>query len=86
MLISQALSHIEGAYNTGLYHARQAIQIEPKNITYKEYILLFNNIPEKLINDLEAIAIAKEILKQDPTNATALQALTGVNKKGPYFV
>ena len=80
-LISQALSHIDGAYSAGLCHIRRAIEIEPHNISYKEYLLLFNAIPEKLLNDQEAEYIAQEILKQDSTNLTALEFIAQFSDK-----
>lgn len=75
VLISQGLSHVEGAYSSGLFHARRAVELSPNTISYKEYMLLFNTIPDKLLNNTEAKLIAEKILMQDPINITALRTL-----------
>lgn len=75
VLISQALSPINGSYSVGLYHAKRAVEIDSNNITYKEYLLLFNVIPEKLLNDIQARKIAEEILAEDSTNNVALEII-----------
>lgn len=75
VLISQGLSHLEGAYSSGLFHARRAVTLSPDIISYKEYLLLFNTIPDKLLSDSEAKKISEEILLQDPNNITALKTI-----------
>ncbi len=74
-ILSTALCHLEGAYQTSLYHARRAIDLCPEDIFLKENLLFFNIIPEKLIADSKAIEIAQEILKVIPDSKAALAAL-----------
>ena len=61
---------MEGAYSVALHHARELLLME-RNIENLERLLLFYNIPEKLINDEEAKNIAEEILKTDANNKVA---------------
>lgn len=74
-LLSNPLCFLTGAYNAALYHARMAIELSPNDINYKEYILLFYNIPEKLITKEEAVSIATEILSVNPNSIVAKDIL-----------
>ncbi|MFD9627718.1 hypothetical protein [Peribacillus muralis] len=69
-LLSMALNHINGAYQTACFHAKKAAELSPDDISFKEYLLLFYDLPEQLISKEEANKIAKEILMIDPDNAT----------------
>jgi tetratricopeptide (TPR) repeat protein len=75
-LLSNPLCFLAGAYNAALYHARRAAELSPNDISYKEYILLFYNIPEKLIPKEEAICIATEILSVNPNSIVAKDVLS----------
>ncbi|TQR27196.1 hypothetical protein C7Y47_23550 [Lysinibacillus sphaericus] len=74
-ILSTAFSHINGSYNLALNHMRKAMQLDPNNITYKEGMLLFYNIPEQLITRTEAIELAGEIIKINPENQHAKDIL-----------
>lgn len=71
VLIAQCFVHLEGAYSMGLFHARRAIELAPDEPTYKEYILLYYDIPDKLLSKEEAIEIATQLQQQDPGNIAA---------------
>ncbi|MBD1372882.1 hypothetical protein IC620_10995 [Hazenella sp. IB182357] len=73
VVLSTALSHLTGAYHAGLYHARKAIELAPDEISYKEYLLLFHDIPERLVSSQEAFKLSLEILKVNPTRQRALE-------------
>jgi len=63
-LLVNPLSHLEGAYNSALYHALRSIELtNRKDVGSLENLLFLNTIPDKLISDEEAIKICKEILK-----------------------
>lgn len=66
------LCFIEGAYSIALFHARELLGYD-RNVENLERILFFYNIPEKLIDDVEAYRIAEEILSMEPDNKVALQ-------------
>ncbi|MCW6086064.1 MULTISPECIES: hypothetical protein [Clostridium] len=74
-LFSMPLCHVTGAYNSSLFHARRAIELDPNNISYKEYILLFYNLPEKLIGQYEAKKFAQEVIEKLPNSKVALYIL-----------
>lgn len=76
-LLSMGLNHLEGAYQTAFFHAKKAVELSPNDISYKEYLLLFYEIPEQLLTKEEATDIAKEILEEDPENKASLFVLKG---------
>ncbi|WP_278343214.1 hypothetical protein [Parageobacillus thermoglucosidasius] len=57
------MCHLPDAYASALYHAKRAVELSPEDVSLKEHLLLFYEIPEKLISKEEAKAIAQEILK-----------------------
>ncbi len=69
-IMSNPLSYIEGAYSVALFHAREILSAK-KSVDNLERILFFYNIPEKLINEEEALCIAEEILDIEPKNKIA---------------
>lgn len=69
------LNHLEGAYQAAFFHAKKAVGLSPNDISYKEYLLLFYEIPEQLLTKEEATDIAKEILEEDPENKVSLFVL-----------
>ena len=79
-LIIGPLCFIEGAYSVGLFHARELVR---RNFCVKnlEQLLFFYTIPEKLINRDEALEIANQILKIEPSNQVALQIIRGEWRK-----
>lgn len=74
-ILVNPLCFIVGAYNAALYHARRAAQLEPNDISIKEYLLLFYNIPDKLISKEEAIEIARDVLNKIPNSKAAIDIL-----------
>lgn len=69
-LLSNPLCWIEGAYYAGLYHQKRAVELEPQNIVYKEYLLSYNMLPDEVFSDEEALEVRKQILNLDPENKT----------------
>lgn len=78
MLIAQCFVYIEGSYSMGLFHARRSVELAPNDPSYKEYLLLYHNIPDKLIGREEAEKIANALLLQDPCNITARNVLQNI--------
>lgn len=74
-ILSTAYSHVVGSYNLALNHMRKAMYLDPHDITYKEGMLFFYNIPEQLITKAQAIELAKEIIKINPENERAKEIL-----------
>jgi len=69
--MASALNHLQGAYLVALFHARQAVSLNPDDVGLWEYLLLFHDIPERLIGDDEAVQIAKRILTIKPESIVA---------------
>lgn len=72
-LLSNPLCWIEGAYYAGFYHQKKAIELDPQNIAFKEYLLSYNSLPDEVLSDEDALEIRKQILKIDPDNKTVKQ-------------
>lgn len=70
-ILVSCFPHFVGAYNLAFYHAKQAISFSPKDISYYEHLLLFYNIPEKLLSKEEAVNAAKFILSINADNKIA---------------
>ena len=69
-LFSGPFCYLKEGYQIALYHARCAVVLRQSDVSFKEYLLLFNAIPEKLLTDEEALTIRHEILKIDPDSKT----------------
>lgn len=74
-LLSTALCHLPDAYSSALFHARRALELNPENVSLKEYLLLFHDIPEQLISKEEAKEIARDILNTMPNSIAAQNIL-----------
>lgn len=70
-ILGSPLCHLNGAYQGALFHARRALELDPNNIRYKEWILFFYEIPDRLVSREEAEKIASDILKENPSNWAA---------------
>lgn len=49
---------------------KKAEELSPDDISFKDYLLLFYDLPEQLMSKEDSNKIAKEILMIDPDNAT----------------
>ncbi|MGG4267247.1 hypothetical protein [Peribacillus simplex] len=76
-LLSMALNHLDGAYQTAFFHATRASELEPNDISYMEDLLFFYGIPDQLLSKRRANDIAMQILKKDPDNKVASSVLEG---------
>lgn len=59
----------KGAYKSGLFHTRRAIELSPNNLFYKEMLLFFDSIPNNLIS-IRLREVGEFILSRDPNNET----------------
>lgn len=71
LLLSMAINHLEGAYFTAFHHAKRAADLSPDNISYKEALLFYYEIPDQPLSKEEAEKIAADILKIAPKNQAA---------------
>ncbi|MGN6638215.1 MAG: hypothetical protein ACTHJ8_04830 [Mucilaginibacter sp.] len=74
-LMGITLNHIENAELIGLYHGLQASRLSPDNVDILEYLLYFNQIPERLLSDEIAISFAKKIIDKRPQSMAAKMRL-----------
>lgn len=81
LLMSGPLCFYKDAYSVGLFHARKLLALDPNNYKNKEFLLLFHDIPERLIQKEEAIKLAQDILEIEPSNFVAHRILRkyGIN-------
>lgn len=75
-LMATVFNFLPEGYKKAFDHAEQAIKLEPNNFSLKEYILMFNEIPDKLLDDATAKSYACEIIKVDPVNKAALKVMS----------
>jgi len=73
VLMGQALVYVDGAYSAAFFHAQRAMKLAPDDPSYKEYLLLYYYIPDRLLSYEKARRIAESLLIQDPQNSTAKQ-------------
>ncbi|SNZ11580.1 hypothetical protein SAMN05421503_2090 [Terribacillus aidingensis] len=76
-MLVNPLCHIEGAHHAALYHARRCIELADQQelAEYLSYLLFLHEVPDKVINDDEALATAKKILELDSDNDVAKEFL-----------
>lgn len=77
VLASGALCRLPGAYQLAFHHANRAVELEPDDIGYREFLLFFHGNPERLLSDEKAREIAADLLRRDPGNAAARAVLGG---------
>ena len=80
LLVGNFACLIAGSYETAVYHARKAMQLNPDDIELGEALLFLNKFPEKPVSDEEAMLVAKKILEKNPSNEFAQEILFGDKK------
>ena len=63
---------MEGGYPVALFHAREALEQEPTYMHYK-HLLEYWMIPEKLVDDEEALEIASVVIRKEPYDDRVLR-------------
>lgn len=79
-LLSMPLCIIPGAYFGAIYHLKKIIDLEPDSVNDKEYLLSFYTNPNRLISDVEAEGLVKEVLRAKPNSTIAIEILKILNK------
>lgn len=65
-MLTNALCHIEGAYQMAFFHNQRLIELVPDSIKYLQWMLSFYDV--KIIDKEKALSITKRILKMDSGN------------------
>ena len=81
VFLSISVCYIEGAYSASLYHAKKCLELEPDNIRYKQNLLSFYGLPDQVMSSREALKIALEIIKINPTSQSALHIIEELTKE-----
>ena len=68
-MLTNALCHIEGAYQMALYHNQRLLELVPDSIKYMEWMLSFYDI--KVIDKEKTMEIVEKILDIDSDNMIA---------------
>lgn len=79
-ILINALCHIDGAYALAFYYTKKMCKLNP-SVDNLEYLFIFHEIPEKLLDDDMALKVAYEILKLDETHEYAQQIVTEIKQK-----
>ena len=69
------LSHVDNAELIGLYHGLRAAKMDSENVNISEYLLYFNHIPEKVLDDELAIKFAEKVIAKNPNSMAAKMTL-----------
>lgn len=80
-LMASCLNWMPGAYNVALRYLKMAIKMNPNDVYYKQFMLLFYEIPERLITLEEAVGYAKEVLEVLPNDKASLRIIKRIEKR-----
>ena len=69
-LLLNPLCFIEGSYSLAYHYSKETLKHERSEDNLVQ-MLFFNEIPEKLLADAEALSIAKEVIALNPNNEVA---------------
>jgi hypothetical protein len=61
-IMTLAFPHLNGGYETALFHIRRAMELDPSDIELDETLLFFHSLPNKLVSDEEAQRVAVKLL------------------------
>lgn len=72
-LLVIAFPFVNGGYQSGLYHVRRAIQLNPNDIDLEEMLIFMHEMPliEKLVSDKEIREVACRVLAKKPSSTPA---------------
>jgi hypothetical protein len=63
--MATSLNIIDKGEEIALYHGLRALELDPDNIDIMEYLLYFNHMPSRLLENSLAVDFAKKILKEN---------------------
>lgn len=77
-LYTTVFNILPGGYEKAYKHAKKAIELDEGDLSYKEFILLFYELPTPLLSKEDAVRYAIEILKVDKNNQAAKLLMKGI--------
>jgi hypothetical protein len=69
------LNYVDGAEQVGLFHGLMASKLDPENADIYEFLLYFNHIPERILDDERAILFAQKVIAVNPASPAAQMTL-----------
>ena len=75
-ILTNALCHIEGAYQIALFHNQRLLELVPNSVKYLEWMLSFYDV--KVIDKEKALSVINEILEIDSDNMLGKRMLERV--------
>lgn len=76
-MLTNALCHIEGAYQMALFHNQRLLELVPDSVKYMEWMLSFYDV--KVIDKRKAVTIAKRLLELDNDNLIGKEMIQRLN-------
>lgn len=70
-LYTTVFNYLPEGYSKAFKFSKKAIEIDPSNVSLKEFILLFYSLPDQLLNKELAVKYAKDVIEQDKENKAA---------------
>lgn len=80
-LLVNAFTYVEGAYYIAFEYIKNAVKKDLDNIGYKEFMLFFYDIPDRLLSYEDAVQVAESILNIDKNNQIAKNIMERSNNK-----
>lgn len=74
-MMVQVFCHYPHGYEIAFQHAKNAVELSPEDHSFKEYILRFYEIPDRLLDKDMAVSYARIVLRNDPNSAAAADLL-----------
>jgi hypothetical protein len=74
-MLTTVFNVLPDGYERAFEHALKAIDLAKDDMSYKEFILLFYNLPRPLLSREMALKFASEILRADSSNMAAREIM-----------
>ena len=76
-MLTNALCHIEGAYQMALFHNQRLLEMNPESVRYMEWMLSLYDV--KVIDNEKALDIVNKLLKYDDKNFIGNMMIKRIN-------
>ena len=77
LILCQPLCSLKGAYFAAYHHALEASRLSPSDASLKEYLLFFNGVPDKPMDDAMAKSVAEDLVRLGSSNELAKRIASG---------
>lgn len=80
-LYALVFNFLPDGYEMAFYHIKKCIELAPSDVSYKEFMLLFHNIPKPLLSKQEALNYAYQVISIIPESNTAWAIITSYSSR-----